>query len=331
MSKFQNKSEIDINTVDPDLLKLAKQLASKMKTGKETDKSICKAAVKIPTKNRINDKIQKGDVVYRMKDSNDKEGYFSHCILSCVDGEDYCFKHNKNPDNFLVFEDIVSNNDSYKMGKGDLLKVRKTSNKKTTTDKNPNPIITVSLSNKLRKQILSLANLDNETDSISEVEEEEKSVVEESEKEDDASTEEIEKEVVKDDSENNSENDSENDSDDDSGDEASTISILTKDGRELYLDQDDNTVYELDDDNEGVDIGKLIPVNDSTAPIFMDEMSSNCIVGKELVDKGKDYIRCTVSNKLYQKKSKKMNCIGHVNIAKNGSLKVVLDKKGKKK
>ena len=36
MSKFQNKSEIDINTVDPDLLKLAKQLASKMKTGKET-------------------------------------------------------------------------------------------------------------------------------------------------------------------------------------------------------------------------------------------------------------------------------------------------------
>lgn len=330
MPKTKQNAEIDMKNVDPDLLKLAQQLAKQMNSGKESkrtknDKSICPAAVKVQTKGRVNDKIEKGETVYRLKNDN-KDEYFSSCTRTILEGKKLCFKHNeaqsKNPDNLYMFDDISGNNDSYKMGKKDLLEVRKTSNKKESTQKNPNPIITVSLTKALRDQMESFVDADTDNkdhdddptddhdESQEESDNEEASVHEEETPEQEDASEESEQE-------------------EDSDDEASTIEFSTKDGRTLYLDQSNETVYELDDESEGVEIGKLMTVNDSSAPIYLESMKSDCIVGTELVDNGKEYIRCTVSNKLYQQKAKNLVLVGHVNVAKNKSLKVVLDKKGK--
>lgn len=348
MSKAKQNAEIDINTVDPDLLKIAKQLAKQMNNNSnvrtKNDKMTCPAAVKSSTKAGTNEKITGGANVYRLKNNN-KDEYYSACTRTIFEGKKLCFKHDKayssDKNKIHFFEDIVSNNDAYKMTKKDLLEVKKTSLKKENTTNNPNPIIAVSLTKALRDLMESFVNPNSDKESKSKVDSESEKESEkesdkesdnESDKESDNESDKESKSKVDSESINQSEmkkdSDEDSDKEEDSDDEATTVELLTKDGRKLYLDQSDDAVYDLDEDGEGVNIGELMPCNDSSAPIYLDSLKTDCIVGKVLIHNDNEFIRCVLSNKLYEKSGKSLTIVGHVNITKNG-MKAILDKKKK--
>jgi len=322
-------------TPNAELLKLAEKIALKMNNDKKSKNSStnCSAAVQIQTKGKVNEGIESGKPVFRLEKEN-KYVYYTQCSRKAQESKKLCFKHNQtlenNPKNLNYFKDINENEKSYKMTKTDLLDVKKRSNTKVTTKKNSDPIINITLNKNLRDRIENiLKEIDGDNTSSKDVSDAES----ESEAEE-AIPEEIEEPEVNEEAKAESETEEpeiEESEADDSDDEATTIEIETKDGRVLYLEQDSNTVYELDEEDEGVEIGKLMPINDKSAPIYHKDIEKYCIVGKTIIDNNTKYIRCTLTNKLYLKKNAKLTEVGKVNITKDKSFKVVLNKKSGKK
>ncbi len=319
MSKV-DKIDIDMKNVDPELLKLAKRLAKDMnnKGGGKDEKTICPAAVRCQTNAQVNKKIGDGTQVYSVpsKEKKDKTEYFYRCTRPASEGIDLCWKHNQTfldtPDHLHRFEDeVVKNSDARLLSKTDILTVKKNKSR-TTTDSNPNPIISIIVTEELKQKI---ADLIQHQIIASEPEDDEQ--------EQQASDDQVSDGQVSDDqvSEGQVSDDQVTDSD---GCDAKEFE--TKDGRKLHLDIASNTVYQLDEDDVGENIGTLMPVSEELAPIYFKDLNSNCIVGIEYEEKGVKYTRCSVSNQLYKEQSQKLVKVGRVDKAKNGSFKIVLQK-----
>jgi len=336
-----NKSkhiDIDIDTKmkDPQYQELFKKFLKSQADGKEIkSKPTCPSAVKIATKADVNKSIEENINVYCLKSKDNKSEYYRHCTRPVTEGKQNCHSHNKqvesNPDHVLNFEDdVVNNSNSIKMGKGDILVIKKQPSNKTT-DENPDPIIVVKISKNIKDQLSKFANtnLDDtkekeETDS----EENEKAESdfednESNEEDEEIETEEVEATEIEEAVEETEEEEEEEDEEDEEDEGTDCKEFQTKDGRTLYLEPNENQILELDDQGEGTPLGVYTVVNDKNAPI---EMNGEQVIAANDFKQGKfNYLRCGLSNKLYQQKEKNIIKVGRVDVTKNGTFKVFLD------
>ena len=128
--------------------------------------------------------------------------------------------------------------------------------------------------------------------------------------------------VSKDVSDSDAHSDSDSDSCSDSETEMETIITKSKyDNKEYAINRDDeNKIYDIDTADL---LGKLIVVEDSKAPILDD--GYECIVGASIDIDGTEYIKCAISNRLYDLETLELVGLGK---EKNGTWQL---KKPKKK
>ena len=93
---------------------------------------------------------------------------------------------------------------------------------------------------------------------------------------------------------------SENSEDEESGIEVEEI--MTKNGRQLYYEKENNRVIEPEGDGEGTELGKLIKTTAKDAEIEFE--GENYFVGKLETYKGVEYTICTLSNNVLNSKMK---------------------------
>ena len=105
------------------------------------------------------------------------------------------------------------------------------------------------------------------------------------------------------DSDVNSGADSGVDTDVDSDDEANCTEIFTRSGEKLFLDQASNTVYRLDESNEGVNIGVLHEVCESEH-VACDYQHKFYAIGEEIKSGSQHLFRCAITNVVYKEQKK---------------------------
>jgi hypothetical protein len=330
--------EVDLDSFTPEQLASIKKKLLKNETSK-ADKTICPASVKIASKPQVNKFIDEGRRdVYKVSKSDDdgKEqiSYYTQCTRTLGNSASkYCYKHHQmfqdNPDKLNDFEDIIV--DAIKMNKADKLEI-KVKETRQTTDPNPDPILIVNVNNDMKKMFAkTLASINESSSDAKNASDDDKSASDDDNASNDDNASDDDKSASDDDNETNGPSDDDKDevdsdaSDSDDGTEA--IAIETKDGRELHLDQDSDDIYDVDDDGNGTLMGKLTNVSDSKAPIEYN--GSNCIVAVDvdIQNKKNNYVRCALSNKLYEKKGSKLVKVGRVSSTKNGGFKPIFDKK----
>jgi hypothetical protein len=102
------------------------------------------------------------------------------------------------------------------------------------------------------------------------------------------------------------ESDSGSSDSDESGIEMDPIITKSKYGkRELAINRDDNQIYDPTDSEL---LGKLIIVNDIKSPILDD--GNNCIVGMSIEIDGTEYMKCALSNRVYDTSSLELVGLG---------------------
>ncbi len=333
LEKLSKSGKIDLKT----LFKTGKEFDEKKIMKKQ--KNLCPAAVKLTPKDKVNTFILEGKDVYGMK-VDGKDEYYGACSRTeyitkdTEPGENkcgFCFKHNdtyqSNPKNVHLFKDLMESKKTWKMTEDKLLETKRPTRLNRDGIVNPNPILQMSITKGLKEKMRSYYELffgdesNTESESGKDSESAQSSAsASASASENDSPPDEQSDKVQSDQEEEDVKSEQDEKSDDD---ELEAIPITTKDGRELYLNEETHVVYSMEDEEDGgTEMGELMSVNNKIAPIVHE--GGTYIVGKEYDDK---YIQCVLSDKLYQKENGVLKYVGHLEKAKNGSTKVVLNKK----
>lgn len=103
--------------------------------------------------------------------------------------------------------------------------------------------------------------------------------------------------------------------------------ISAKNGRLLYYSASDNKVYEMDKNDEAIKLGILLPVDYNRAPITYQGKKYIVADFEPLKNDNKEYKKCVLENKLYQKINNKYIKVGKLEKQKDGEMKPKFDKK----
>ncbi len=343
---------IKMDNIDPDILKLAMKIAKDQKN--KVIKKTCPAASKVPSKVKANEYVLNDREVYGLKEKN-RTTYYSRCTRPSNEDSDmeFCWKHNEaynnNADNIKIFKNIKK--DGIQVTTDNPLKTRFIS-----ADIGTDPIISITVTKTLQKKLQKFSRRndddddDNDNDNISNDNFEEPDTGTKSddevsveiendgnkkpesdidEKIEEPPTEEETNEEPPTEEETNEEPPTEEETNEEEPNEEETEckEIKTKDKRSLYLDINNNTVYSIEDEGEGKEIGALMQLAKGTGPIFY--QGDDHIVGKEYEDNKEKYIRCVLTDQLYKEKNKTLNLVGRLEKKKDDKFKIILSKTNK--
>jgi len=342
---------------DPLMSQLISKLVQneiKVAIEKSNEKKICPASVKMGKKKAL-ELLENGNEKYELyifQEEGQKTQVFTQCTRPQYQDEKHCWKHcqvySENPDNVIAFDKIKENDNSREADADDeffkATPVKKSANKEFINFIRSDEMI------KIFKEAIgdAIGNLSeaNEDDEQSEteandVDDEDEDEQSEAEAKDDEEDEDEQSETeAKDDEEveeaNEADEDAEEaeddedeeDEEDEDEDGLECKEITTSDGRLLYLDDKTQTIYSPDGDDGGSEMGTLVAVSDKTS-LEIDGKSH--IVAKPINYQKKEYQRCVLSDKLYQKVGKQLKQVGKVQKLKNGDYKVTLSATGTNK
>ena len=289
----------------------------------------CPSAVKIATYGKAYKEVTEGREVILF----DGKPYYS-CTRPCFEDKDKCWRHSTAKDS-LVYADLLKHGGCILTEDNVYFdKHRPKMNKKSVTKSEPTNEYTVKINIKhselideIKQKIdsyfstfnASVEKLQNNVDDMTESPfETSLTPAELEEVPNDSGKELINKLMEESDSNESVENDnssSDSDNASDSEDEVEMDSITTKSKygeRELAINRDDeNKIY----DPETSDLlGKLIVVEDTKAPIS--DNDNDCIVGASIEIDGTEYMKCALTNRVYDFESLELVGLGK---EKNGS------------
>ena len=332
---------IKMDNIDPDILKLAMKIAKDQKN--KVIKKTCPAASKVPSKVKANEYVLNDREVYGLKEKN-RTTYYSRCTRPSNEDSDmeFCWKHNEaynnNAENIKIFKNIKK--DGIQVTTDNPLKTRFIS-----ADIGTDPIISITVTKTLQKKLQKFSrrnddddddndNTDISNDNFEEPDtgtksDDEISVENDDNKKPESDIDEKIEEPPTEEETNEEPPTEEETNEEESNKETECKEIKTKDERSLYLDINNNTIYSIEADGEGKEIGALMQLAKGTGPIFY--QGDDHIVGKEYENENdkEKYIRCVLTDQLYKEKNKTLNLVGRLEKKKDDKFKIILSKTNK--
>jgi hypothetical protein len=307
---------------DPMMSQLLSKLieSAKVTAVKESkEKKVCPCAVEVLRKNALEilEKDNEKELfVYAQGDG--KEKIYTQCSRPIYEKdnekEKFCWKHSQvnvlHPENVILFEKIKESDTSRTLGMDDqyftATPISKTA--KDTLNFICSYEIKKAFAEALGEEIPENISTENET-VVKVLEDDQEIDIEEQIEE--------EEEVVE---------DEEADEDKEDEEEVDCKEITTNDGRTLYFNSESKQVYSPEGDESGKELGILTEVSELTT---LQLNGVYQIVAAPIEFNSIDYLRCALSDKLYQFIDNEMKLVGKVTMQKNGEYKVHLtpDKK----
>jgi len=300
---------------DPLMSQLLNKLieSAKVDAVKESkEKKICPCAVEVQRKNALEileKDNEKEMFVYAQGDS--KEKIYTQCTRPIYEKdnekEKFCWKHSQvnaqHPENIILFEKIKESDTSRSLGMDDT--VFTTSPASKTAKDTLNFICSYEIK-KAFAEALGEDVPEQPTDTTED--EKEVKVVDDQDEEVEETVEGASEEAG--DEEENAEED-----------EIDCQEITTNDGRQLYWNSQTNQIYSPEGDESGKELGILTPVAELTT---LQLNGVYQIVANPIEYNSVNYLRCALSDKLYQSADSEMKLVGKVTMQKNGEYKVHL-------
>lgn len=293
---------------------------------KSSEKIICPASVKMGKKKAL-ELLESGNekslelFIHQLE--GQKAQVFTQCTRPQYEDDKYCWKHcqvySQNPDNVITFDKIKENEESREADPDDdffkAAPPKKPANKEIINFIRSEEMINIfkeAIGDALDNMVEDVDDDTADQQSESDADEADEDEVEDDDQQSEADAEAEDDEVEEAD-----------DDDDEEGDEDALEckEITTTDGRLLYLDEDSKIIYSPDGDDGGSEMGTLIQVADKTSLMIDDKFH---IVANPINYQKKQYQRCALSDKLYQKVGKQLKQVGKVQKLKNGDYKVTL-------